>query len=198
MKKAIVSAVILLSGLYCTAQETKVDGMKAWQNYMTPAEEHKMLAGFNGTWSEEVTSWMTPGAPPEKSKAHCENTMIMNGLYQQSVTRGNMTGMPFQGISTVGYDNIRKVFVSTWIDNMGSGIMYMEGKWDEASKSITFTGTCTDPMAGKSVAVREVFTIVNENTQLMEMYAQGPDGKEFKNMEIKFTRSANTSESTIK
>jgi hypothetical protein len=98
-------------------------------------------------------------------------------------------GMPFEGIATVGYDNAKKVFVSTWIDNMGTGLMKTSGPWDEATKTMTLTGTQTDPARGKDCHVREVFKVVDDNTQLMEMY--GPDpmtGKEYKMMEIKFTR----------
>jgi hypothetical protein len=29
--------------------------MKAWQNYMTPGDIHKMLASADGTWNEEIT-----------------------------------------------------------------------------------------------------------------------------------------------
>ncbi|MFT3909860.1 MAG: DUF1579 domain-containing protein [Ferruginibacter sp.] len=191
MKKIMITASVLFASIYCSAQATPSnpdDGMKAWKDYMTPGEPHKMLAKSNGTWNEEVTSWMMPGAPPEKSTGTCENKMIMNGLYQQSVTKGKMMGMDFEGISTVGYDNARKVFVSTWIDNMGSGIMHMEGVWDDKTKSIEFKGSCTDPMSGKPMSVREIFKIIDEKTQMMEMYMPGPDGKEFKTMEIKFTK----------
>jgi hypothetical protein len=30
----------------------------------------------------------------------------------------------------------KKMFSSSWVDNMGTGIMNMEGTWDEATKSI--------------------------------------------------------------
>ena len=198
MKKTIVSASILLASFCCHAQikpesasttSSATDpSMEAWKSYMTPGEQHKMLAKSNGTWNEEVTMWMAPGAPPEKSKAVAENKMIMNGLYQESTTKGTMMGKPFEGRSIVGFDNAKKVFVSSWIDNMGSGIMHMEGVWDDATKSITFTGTCTDPMSGKMQNVKEIFKVIDDNTQMMEMYMPGMDGKEFKNMEIKFTK----------
>ena len=35
--------------------------------------------------------------------------------------------------------------------------------------------------------IRETFTLVDNNTQMMDMYAT-QDGKEYKTMEIKFTR----------
>lgn len=189
MKKTIITSCILFAALCCKAQTDSAAMMKAWQNYMTPGEPHKMLAKSNGNWNGDVTMWMAPGTVPVKSKATCENKMIMNGLYQQSMHKGDMMGMPFEGISTVGYDNAKKVFVSSWIDNMGSGIMNMEGPWDGASKSMTMKGICTDPMTGKTMAVRETFKIVDDNTQVMEMFMPGPDGKEFKTMEIKFTRA---------
>jgi hypothetical protein len=71
---------------------------------------------------------------------------------------------------------------------MGSGIMNMQGNWDDATKSLTLTGTETDPVTGKDMHVREVMKLADDNNQTMEMYGPGPDGKEIKMMEIKFTR----------
>ena len=36
--------------------------------------------------------------------------------------------------------------------------------------------------------LRQTFKIVDDNNQVMEMYGAGPDGKEMKMMEIKYTR----------
>lgn len=30
----------------------------------------------------------------------------------------------------MGYDNAKKKFVSTWIDNLGTGIINMPGEWN--------------------------------------------------------------------
>src|SRR5690242_18737628 len=106
---------------------------KAMEDYGTPGEMHKMLASANGDWNEELSMWIAPGAPPQTMKATCSNKMILGGRYQQSVNKGNYNGMPFEGIATIGYDNSKKVFVSSWIDNMGSGIMHMEGPYDPAT-----------------------------------------------------------------
>jgi hypothetical protein len=96
--------------------------------------------------------------------------------------------MPFEGISTTGYDNAKKTFVSTWVDNMGTGIMIMEGKWDEKTKTLHLKGKQTDPTTGKEMDVRETFTVIDDNTQKMEMFMTPAGGKEYKNMEIVFTR----------
>ena len=188
MKKLIIITGILLTAVCTEAQSDSAAMTKAWMAYMTPGEQHKMLAKSDGMWNEDITMWMAPGAPPQKSTATVENKMILNGLYQQSISKGNFGGMPFEGISTVGYDNGRKMFVLTWIDNMGTGITSMEGPWDATKKMINFKGWTTDPMTGKSMAVRETFHIIDDNTQMMEWY-DTKDGKERKTMEIKFTRN---------
>jgi len=162
--------------------------MKNWQEYMTPGDIHKMMAKWDGVWNGEVTMWMYPGAPEQKSKSTAENKMIMNGLYQESNHSGDMMGMPFSGKSTTAYDNHRKEFISTWIDNMGSGIMIMKGTWDEASKTINLKGRMVDPGTKQDTDVRETFKIIDDNTQEMEMFVVTPEGKEFKTMNIKYTR----------
>jgi Protein of unknown function (DUF1579) len=162
--------------------------MKNWQTYMTPGEPHKMLAKSNGTWNSEVTMWQAPGGPAQTSKGTMVNKMVMGGRYQVSNFTGNMMGMPFEGMSTVAYDNHKKVFITTWIDNMGTGLMTAEGPWDDATKCIHLKGKMVDPSTGMDVDFREEFKIVDDNTQNMEMYVPAPDGKEFKTMEIKYTR----------
>lgn len=189
MKKIILSAACLLAAYCSEAQSDSAAMMKAWMEFMTPGEHHKMLAKGTGTWNEDITMWMAPGAPPTKSTAVAVNKMILNGLYQQSTHTGNFDGMPFEGISTIGYDNGKKKFVSSWVDNMGSGIMNMEGTWDAASKTITMKGWQTDPMTGKGMEVKETMRIVDDNTHIMEMY-EVKDGKERKTMEIKLTRKS--------
>jgi len=162
--------------------------MKNWQDYMTPGDVHKMMAKWVGIWNGEVTMWMYPGAPEEKSKSTAVNKMIMNGLYQESNHSGNMMGMPFNGKSITAFDNHRKEFTSTWIDNMGSGIMILKGTWDEATKTINLKGRMIDPGTKQDIEVRETFKIVDDNTQEMEMYVMTPVGKEFKTMNIKYSR----------
>jgi len=48
-----------------------------------------------------------------------------------------------------GFDNATKRIPKYWIDNMGTGVMYMKGKWDDDSKSFIYTGNVVNPMTGK-------------------------------------------------
>ena len=188
---------LLLAGMLAVAahaqQMDQAAMMKAWQAFMTPGDIHKMLAKSDGKWTTETTLWEDPSKPPTKSAGTCMNMMVLGGRYQESVFKGTMMNQPFEGRGLLAYDNGKKVFVNTWVDNMGTGITKLEGKWDDATKSITFTGKTTDPLTGQDSPMKEVFTIKDDNHHMLEMYMTFPDGKEFKTMEIIFTRAGKKS-----
>lgn len=175
--------VILTSSVYSQSEPD----MKTWNDYMTPGPVHEMLAKSNGEWNEEITFWIDPTAPPMKSSGTVVNEMIMGGRYQKSTSTADMMGMPFNGMNLIGYDNGKKIFQSIWIDNFGTGISSSVGTWDEATKSIEFEGTSFEPMQGKDVNIKQIFKIIDDDTQSLEMFSI-QDGKEVKTMEIMFTR----------
>ncbi len=186
MKYLLLSATLLCLLLHRPAQAQSAEeqaAQKAWMEYMTPGPMHQMLAKADGDWTYEMTSWMTPNAPPTKSTGNSTNRMILGGRYQESKITGTVMDMPFEGLGNMGYDNAKKVFVSSWVDNMGTGIAYMEGKWDEGTKSIHFTGKMLDPMTGKDCEVKQNVFMVDDNTQKMEMFTV-TDGKDVKTMEL--------------
>ena len=163
--------------------------MKKWQEYMTPNENHKMLADETGMWTTQTTYWKDANdTKPQQSTGTMDVKMILGGRYQQGMHKGTMWGMPFEGISTVGYDNASKKYVSTWMDNMGTGIMNMAGDYDAATKTASYKGSFADPITGKDTAMREIWTVVDDNTRKMEMFCNGMDGKEYKCMEMTATR----------
>jgi hypothetical protein len=163
------------------------DDMKKWMDYMTPGKEHQDLAKMNGDWVYTSKFWMDPNAPAQTSEgtAYCE--MLLGGRYQQMTVSGKMMGMDFKGIAVTGFDNAKKVWVSSWIDNFGTGLMYMEGTFDDASKKIVFTGKMVDPMSGKLTDVKQTLKMVDDKNVEMEMF-DNSRGSEFKNMEIKYTK----------
>jgi len=173
-----------------TAPPDSATMMKAWMEYATPGDMHAMVAKFDGEWNADITMWQDPSAPPAKSTGTAINRMIMGGRYQESLHTGTFAGMPFEGRSLLAFDNEKKKFINTWIDNMGTGIMVMEGAWDDASRTINFSGSQVDPVSGENMDVRETFQIVDDNTQLMQMFMRSKGGEEVKMMEIKFTRKA--------
>ncbi|WP_165871558.1 DUF1579 domain-containing protein [Flaviaesturariibacter flavus] len=171
-----------------TAMPDSATQAKNWMAYSEPGAEQKALAEANGRWDAEITMCMAPGTPEQKTSTVVENKMVLGGRYQMSTHKGKMMGMDFEGISTVGYDNHKKQYQSTWIDNMGTGITVMTGTWDEATKTINFAGKMMNPGTKMEEDVRETFTIIDKDHQLMQMYGKGPEGKEFRTMQIHYTR----------
>lgn len=74
-----------------------------------------------------------------------------------------------------------------WTDNFSTGMMYGEGKWDAKTKSIEIKGSVSDPMTQGQSPYRQVTTFTDENNYKMEMYNM-MEGKEYKSMEITYTR----------
>ena len=187
--KPVIASCLLLCTIQLSAQQPSQDSMmKAWTAYMTPGEPHKMIAKTDGEWETTASMWMDPSAQPVVSKGTSSNKMIMGGRYQESRYKGDMMGQPMEGIATLGYDNAKKVFQTTWIDNMGTGVMTMSGTWDDASKTINFTGMQTDPSSGKDMKMRETVKFIDDNNMQMEMFTTPEGGSEMKMMEIKYKR----------
>lgn len=155
----------------------------AWMKHMTPSKTHEIMAKDNGVWDEQMTMWETRRSEPTKTVFRVENKMVLGGRYQESTHKGTVMGMPFEGKSTLAYNNTTQEYVSTWIDNMGTGIIIMKGHFNDKTKSINFEGKVVDPLTRKEKKVREIYTYIDDNTQKMEMFDTGYDGKEFKNME---------------
>jgi len=188
MRNVLLTLLSLVALVATTpAQAQSPEEMKKWMDAMTPSDVHKMMAEWDGVWEENIKMWMEPGAPAQDMKATVTNTMILGGRYQEQKHSGMMMGMPFEGISVTGWDNTRKVFVSTWMDNMSTSMMYMEGTWDAAKKTMNLKGKMTDPISGQQLDIRQVLYIINNDQQKLEQYTTH-DGKEFLSMEIMLIR----------
>jgi hypothetical protein len=160
--------------------------MDAWMRTMTPGEQHKKLEPFVGSFDVTVTSWMAPGAPPAQSGGTADNRWVLGGRYVQETFDGQFMGQPFSGIGYTGYDNIKKAYVATWMDNMSTAIMVTKGNME--GNAMTSSGTMDDPMTGRSQTVSNKVTIVDQDHHTMEMWGPGPDGKAYKMMEISYAR----------
>ena len=160
-------------------------------------ENHKLLTSLNGTWSFTVKSWMDgdTSKKPEESKGTAVRKSIMDGRYVAMDVTGNMEmadpdgkkkSLTFKGHGMEAYDNVKKKFVGTWMDNMGTGIMMSEGDYDSATKTFTYTGE-VEAIPGMKQKIREVVKLDDKDHMTMEWY-EDRQGKETKTMEIDYAR----------
>lgn len=171
--------------------------MESWMKAATPADGHAKMAPMVGKWTY-VTKWrMTPEAPWEESTGKAEFKWALGNRFLMGEVKGNpspndamMGGAPFEGIAMYGYDNMTKKYVNTWMDNMSTGTMISHGTADGSGKTFTFQaeeGMC--PMTGQMKAPKSVLKIDGDNKLVFEMHEKGPDGKEFKCLEVTYTRA---------
>jgi len=161
-------------------------------------ENHKLLADMNGNWNYTIKFWMNPdpNAPPQQSKGTATRKSVMAGRYfemdvsgkmQMPGEDGKMKDIQFKGMAIEGYDNTKKKFVASWIDNMGTGIQASEGTYDPATKTFTYSMEM-EPMPGMKQQVREVLKVTDKDHMMLEWY-ENRGGQEKKTMEIAYTRA---------
>jgi hypothetical protein len=166
---------------------------------MTPGPRHAQLAKTAGDFTT-ATKWrMDANQPWMEFTGTSKRTMIMGGRYLQEDADGlmEMPGGPdgkptktaFKGLGIFGYNNISKQYEGSWVGNMGTGVMQMTGQSGDNGKTVEWKGTCDDPMTERPVVMRMVATHKDDDHGVVEFYTPGQDGKEFKTMEITYTRA---------
>ena len=190
----LVALALVMTAAFGEAKEKKHDKqmdpqamMELWQKLAQPGEPHKAFAGLVGSWTTTTKEWMEPGKPPTEASGTAEMKMLLDGRFLYQEFNSQMMGQPFSGIGIDAYDNVRKKYVTAWMDTMGTGIFIMEGTASTDGKTITLKGSHPEPGGGQ-MHHRAVWKLVDSNTQTFEMYGNHGHGKEAKMMEITYTR----------
>jgi len=172
------------------APPSEQEMMQRWTAFATPGKAHEALAPHVGNWNVKVRMFMAPGAPPDESMGTSTMQWVMDGRYIQDTTTGTFNGQPFHGFGLSGYDNMKQVYVTTWIDNMGTGIIHGEGRYDARTKTFEFTAMMPDAMVAQTyVPSRSTETWSDADHYVVRNWSPGPDGKEFINMELEYSRA---------
>jgi hypothetical protein len=186
------------SAVTSSSQPNQQEMMKQMMEMAKLNENHKLLADLDGNWTYTIKFWMNPdpNAKPEESKGTAVRKSIMNGRFSTLDVTGkmNMPGpdgkkkeMTFVGHGIDGYDNAKQKFVGSWIDNMGTGIMFAQGTYDPATKTFTYNSEY-EAVPGMKTPIREVIKLTDNNHHILEWY-ENRGGQEVKTMEINYTRA---------
>ena len=164
--------------------------MKKYQEAATPGAGHKALDHFVGSWDLTLKMWWEgPGKPPAETTGTAEIKWIMNGRYIQENMTCQMMGQTHEGIGITGYDNFKKRYVTSFIDNMGTALITSEGTIDASGKVLTSYGKMDDPVTGeRDKPVKYVSRIISKDKHVFEIYDLAGTPNEFKAMEMTYTR----------
>lgn len=195
--KRLVLTVLMLPALLASCSSTKNAGeppseqlmMARWMEFMTPGEAHKALDPRVGSWNLEVSMFNGPGTPPTKSTGTSSVQWILDGRFLADTTSGDFNGMPFRGAGLTGYDNLKKCYVSSWIDNFGTGILHGEGHYDAATKTFHYLSEGPDMLfTNEYVPTRATERWIDADHWVMQAFAPDADGKEYLAMQIDYAR----------
>ena len=152
------------------------------------SDEHRKLAVFAGTWDAEIDCGgccASGGEAPPPSKGTLTTESALGGRVLLSRFKGDMGGMPFEGIELRGYDKEKKQHWTIWCDSMGTGFLKFLG--DRGSDgNVALKSDAYDCM-GMTAVMNTVTKVTDPDHVAFELTSQSagvPDQK----MKIQYTR----------
>jgi hypothetical protein len=118
-----------------------------------------------GTFETKVRTWMDPDPtkPPEDTAGSSANTWALGDRYVQMKYEGIMMGETLNGVGFLGFDNVSKKYVSTWMDTAGTGMMWSTGTIDASGKVLSMKAMVNDPSTGKPSPADTKITITQRH-----------------------------------
>lgn len=188
MKFQLLVWSILCIGLPVYSQQ-KTNEADPWTTYMNPGKVHKLLEQYTGSFTAEISMWMSSDTKPEVVTIQSAHTLLLGGRFLEMKQTGNMMGMVYEGITTLGFNTSDQSMSMVTLTNMGTGTLTLTGPWNETKKTATLTGTMTDPVSKKLIKVKQIISFQDANTIVIENFDQIADKPERKSIQYKFTRS---------
>ena len=160
--------------------------MQAMTEYMTPGEEHELLARRAGSWNVRTKMFMTPDAEAVDMDATADSRMILGGRFLLEEFRGTLMEEPFEGMLVFGYNKLSDEFFGLWMDTWGTAVHSSSGTRGEDG-AIRMVGSMKDVLTPEGRAWRHV--IRDEGSGfVVELYDTLPDGTEWMVMHLTYTR----------
>lgn len=167
--------------------ETAAEKMaEAWTEYGTPGAPHEQMARLEGEWDVVAKSWMPGVSEPEISEGEAEYEMLYGGRYLRQSYEGEFAGEEFVGEGTLAFDNAKKVYRGTWIDNMSTGLMVTTGTYDRTTNTLVETGESIGPFGPSTTRI--VTEYLGPDEFVMTIYCD-QTGEMTKGMEFIYTRA---------
>ncbi len=190
---AMAAAMVLGAlGVPGHAAEMEMDPamMEKMKALTSPSKGHEIFDSFVGRWTYAGSIWMSSDAPAASITGTAEHSMMFGGRFLKQEVEGPWMNGTFEGLGFTGYDNVKEEYVSTWLDNMTTGIMTVTGHYHPDTRMLTQSGTHSCPTTGeKARVVRSEWAVVDQDHHTYTSYAVGMDGGEYTSAEITYTRA---------
>jgi hypothetical protein len=109
----------------------------------TPAELD-VVSREQGVWDAEITfPSQEAGKPDGHAKGVQENELRSGGMWM--LNRFSVAGTAYQGTGVWGFDRVTGRYKGIWVDNNDQQIRMDDGRWDEATKTMTWSANLAQP-----------------------------------------------------
>lgn len=164
-------------------------GVALAQDAKQPADPAKGLQYFVGKWDATV-QFKLPDGTEHEGKTSCDTKTILDGKFIQQEYKSTLGGQPLTVLQFVGYDMVKKKFVEFDIHAEGpqTSTMHSEGSFSPEGKVLTLAGDEIYVQTGKTVHMRTVTTIVDNDHYTLEWFMTEPGGKEERKVVLKHVR----------
>lgn len=184
---------ILFCGTYfpACAQAGKTDTLQTLLSYSAPGPSHAALGRLAGTWNfQDAKLSFVKGTLVREAmfEGRFYNVKITGGKLKIPVGGGAMKEENYQGAQLEGYDNVRKQYITTAVNNhIGSDIQIETGSYDAAKNTFTYTWE-SELLPGMKVTGSRVVTIKDAD-HYVELYFEVHDGRQVQVRQLDYTRA---------
>ena len=137
--------LILLSAVALSNSAGAIHAQTAPSVTVLTAEMTKtILAMEAGTWDADITfPAQEAGKPDQRVKAVQVNRLRSAGMW--IINEFAVAGTPYEGTGVWGYDRTTGRLSGIWVDNNDAQIRMDDGRWDEATQTITWSANLAQP-----------------------------------------------------
>jgi hypothetical protein len=172
------------------ASSTAAKEMPSWFRRGLPGPGHAALKPLIGTWRVHKSVYATLGRSPDEPPITsddliCRRAWVAGDRYMQDTTEGTVMGAPYWRRGWLGYSNMDNRYEWVTIDAINATMMIYKGEPGSGQQTpISMPGAFTDQgvsgeqNVGKSVGMRTLIRVENNNRHIFELYFTPPGGAE--------------------
>ncbi|MEQ1632439.1 MAG: DUF1579 family protein [Planctomycetota bacterium] len=138
--------------------------------FTQPGPLHKELEKFVGTWTTG-SAFVMGGNKTPASPGTMTFRWLMEGRWLACEWKGTLMGRPYESFWLLGYDNFKKSFVITTVQNMDTAMLRSEGDLTQDGKTLITWGTLDEYLTGEhDKIVKNVFRFVDADHITIEVH----------------------------
>ncbi len=165
------------------------EGMKAWVASQQTGKYHEFLGRLVGSWDLTMEIAMGPDQDPMISKGTSTIAWQIPGKWIRETARIEMMGQSLDSFMVMGYDNVKRQFVSMVIDSMSTEMKTMKGGISPDGTVITQFGEMDEPITGEHAKMVRYRTTFHDEDHFTLEISEIVYGEAWTPVRVRYTRT---------